>query len=581
MNATRKLAAILAADVAGYSRLVGLDEEGTIARLQTVRRELIDPTMARHHGRIFKTTGDGLLVEFASVVDAVRCAVEVQRAMADRNSDVNVERRIEFRVGINLGDVVVQGEDLVGDGINVAARLEGTADPGGICISGEVYGQIKARIDVVAEDLGEHHLKNIAQPVRVYRIRLGSAPSTPYALSLLDKPSIAVLPFQNMSGDPEQEYFSDGVAEDIITLLSQSRSLFVIARNSSFTYKGRAVDVKQVGRELGVRYVLEGSVRRGGNRVRVTAQLIEAATGNHLWAERYDRELADVFAVQDEITQAVAVVIEPTVAEVERQRAIRRPPESVSAWEAYQQGLWHMSQINAADHEEAKQLFRRVTDLDPTFGAAYAQLAHVTIHEATFYQKRNLVEALDEGLALARRALSLDRTDALGHSSVSRALTLRGDHAGGLAEAREALAINPNLAIGHAALGMALLFGGSPREAINVIREALRRDPYDPTRVIRMSQLALAHYYLREYETAVEMARTTIRSYPGHPFAYRYLAAALGQLGRVDEAQEALHQAIAVAPKSFDMFVRQHAPNIRKEDFDHILDGLRKAGWEG
>src|SRR6266550_1838579 len=305
MTATRRLAAILAADVAGYSRLMGEDEEGTLARLKAHRNELIDPGIAEHHGRIVKTTGDGLLVEFQSVVDAVRCAVEVQRAMADRNAGAPGEKRIEFRVGIHQGDIIVEDGDIFGDGVNLAARLEGLAEPGGICVSGRVRADAAGKVDVAFNDLGEQTLKNIARPLRVYRVRLGEVPATDAsaaALTLPDKPSIAVLPFQNMSGDPEQEYFADGMVEEIITALSRIRWLFVIARNSSFTYKGQSPDVKQVGRELGVRYVLEGSVRKGGNRVRITAQLINSTSGAHIWADRFDGGLGDIFDLQDNIT---------------------------------------------------------------------------------------------------------------------------------------------------------------------------------------------------------------------------------------------------------------------------------------
>jgi adenylate cyclase len=577
MTATRKLAAILAADVAGYSRLVGLDEEGTIGRLQALRRELIDPAISTRHGRIFKTTGDGMLVEFASVVDAVRCAVEVQRAMAERNGGIDADRRIEFRIGISVGDIVVDGADILGDGVNIAARLEGLAEPGGICVSARVQEDVHGKLDTAFEDAGEQNLKNISRQVRVYRLRLASAP--PPALPLPDKPSIAVLPFTNMSGDAEQEYFSDGIAEDIITMLSHSRSLFVIARNSSFTYKGRAVDVKQVARELGVRYVLEGSVRRGGNRVRVTAQLIDAETGNHLWAERYDRDFADIFAVQDEITESVAIAIEPTVAEIERQRAVRRPPETIGAWEAYQRGNWHLSRTNANDHEKAIDYFRRAVDLDPNFAAAYAALAGATIAGATAYQKQSILDAVQEALPIAERAISLDPMDAVGHSQMALALTQRGDHDDGLAEVQRSLAISPNLALGHAICGVALLFSGRPRDAIEAVRRALKHDPYDPLRYMSMAHIATGHYLLREYDTAVEAWKETIRSYPDHPWAHYRLAAALGQLGRIDEAREALHKSMEIAPKAFQMYVHLRPPIWRLEDYEHMLDGLRKAGW--
>ena len=337
----RRLAAIFAADVAGYSRLIGADEEGTLARLKAYRRELIDPKIAEHRGRIVKTTGDGLLVEFASVVDALRCATEVQAAMAERNAGVSADSRIEFRAGIHQGDIVVEDDDIFGDGVNIAARLEGLAEPGGVCVSARVQEDAAGKLDLAFEDIGEQQLKNIIRPVRVFRVvAKGSSPPAeiPTALPLPDKPSVAVLPFANLSSDPEQEFFADGIAEDVITALSRYPSLFVIARNSCFTYKGRAVDVKQVGHQLGVRYVLEGSLRKAGNRIRVTAQLVEADTGKHVWAERYDRDLADIFAVRGEISQAVTIAIAPAITQAEQQRAMRRPPGSLDAWAAYQRG---------------------------------------------------------------------------------------------------------------------------------------------------------------------------------------------------------------------------------------------------
>src|SRR6516165_8965599 len=340
MSVPRKLAAILAADVAGYSRLTGLDEEGTLERLRNLRRELINPAVSLHRGRVVKTMGDGILIEFLSVVDAVRCALDVQRGMDRRNADVPTEKRIEFRVGINVGDVVVEGEDLLGDSVNVAARLEGIAEPGGICISETAYQQVRDKVDVRFQDVGEQQLKNIPRPVRAYQVwPSGAAASLRLTLPLPDKPSIAVLPFKNMSGDPEQEYFADGVVEEIITALSRFRQLFVIARNSSFTYKDRAVDVKQVGRELGVRYVLEGSVRRSADRVHVTGQLIDAATGAHLWADRFDGALEDIFDLQDQLTASVVGAIIPKLEEAEIDRAKRKPPENLDAYDYYLRGM--------------------------------------------------------------------------------------------------------------------------------------------------------------------------------------------------------------------------------------------------
>jgi adenylate cyclase len=342
----RRLAAVLAADVAGYTRLMGLDEAGTAQELRN-HRAAADPIVAQWGGRIVKTTGDGVLIEFGSVVEAVECALALQKLATKRNADLPRDRRMDWRIGVHLGDVLIEGDDILGDGVNIAARLEGIAEPGGICISDDAFRQVRGKVEAGFADAGEQSLKNIAHPLRVYSVRPASASEPRLApaatLPLPDKPSIAVLPFANMSGDPEQEFFADGIAEDVITALSRYPSLFVIARNSSFTYKGRAVDVKQVGRELGVRYVLEGGLRKSGNRIRVTAQLVEAETGKHVWGERYDRDLADIFAVQDEITEAVTIAITPAIADAEQHRAMRKPPQSLGAWAAYQRGLWHLS----------------------------------------------------------------------------------------------------------------------------------------------------------------------------------------------------------------------------------------------
>src|SRR6266478_5568091 len=378
----RRLAAILAADVAGYSRLIEADEEGTLGRLKALRAELIDPKIAGHCGRIVKTTGDGLLVEFTSVVDALRCAAEVQTALAESNAPLPRDRRIELRIGINVGDIVVEDGDIFGDGVNIAARLEGLAEAGGICVSARVQEDAAGKLDLAFEDIGEQQLKNIARPMRVFHVRLDRAmeaarDASQPSLTLPDKPSVAVLPFANMSDDPEQEFFADGIAEDVITALSRYPSLFVIARNSSFTYKGRAVDVKEVGHELGVRYVLEGSLRKAGNRIRVTAQLVEAETGRHVWAERYDRDLADIFAVQDEITEAVTIAVAPAIAGAEQHRAMRKPPGSLDAWAAYQRGLWHLSKYTPDNNSLAEKFFQQAIDLDPGFAGGYKGLAMV------------------------------------------------------------------------------------------------------------------------------------------------------------------------------------------------------------
>jgi adenylate cyclase len=570
---------------------MGVDEEGTLAALKELRRELADPKIKEHRGRIVKTTGDGLLLEFASVVDAVRCAVEVQREMAERNGDVPPDHRIEFRMGINVGDIIRDGRDIYGDGVNVAARLEALAEPGGICVSRAVRDQVRDKLAFSFEDMGEQQVKNIARPLRVHRLKLfeeegfltvrpsyqASAPP----LAVPDKPSVAVLPFTNMSGDPEQEFVSDGIAEDVITALSRYPSLFVIARNSCFTYKGRAVDVKQVGRDLGVRYVLEGSVRKAGNRLRVTAQLVEAQTGNHVWAERYDRNLADIFAVQDEITEAATIAVAPAIADAERQRAMRKAPESLDVWAAYQRGLWHLCKATPDDDAIARDLFQQAIDLDPTFAGSYSALALVQLQSAAIYQKLDPVEAQSSAEALARRAVALDGADAQARSCLGWALQARGELEGALVEIERALVMSPNLAAAHGHRGATLIFSGRPKEGLAALETCLRLDPRDPFSSVRLLHIACGLYFSREYEATVEAAKRLILSYPDFPMIYRWPAAALGQLGRVAEAKAALEKAISLAPTAFDMYVRNRVPWFRPEDHAHLVEGLRKAGWEG
>ncbi|MBR0801867.1 adenylate cyclase [Bradyrhizobium jicamae] len=573
----RRLAAILAADVVGYSAMMERAEEATYAEIGRLRREVIEPGLSGYQGRLIKTTGDGILAEFASPVSAVRCAAEIQKQL------LSAAGPIQLRIGINLGDVIVDAQgDVFGDGINIAARLESIADPGGILVSGKVHSEVEGKLDVAFEDRGEQYLKNISKPVRAFAVRSGAEQpiaAIRAAPALPDKPSIAVLPFQNMSGDPEQEYFADGMVEDIITALSRFKSLFVIARNSSFTYKGKSVDIKQVGRELGVRYVLEGSVRSSSNRVRITAQLIDAETGGHLWAERYDRDLADIFAVQDEITEAVAIAIQPAVEQMEQWRAVRKPPESLSSWEAYQRGLWHAARIGTADNEAAETFFRRAIDLDPSFAPAHAWLVIAILSKAWLYQTKGMSEALDEALPVAQKAISLDPLDAVAHCGVGYAWFFRGDHDGALVEARQALKVNLNYAGAHQLLGSTLVFSGHPREGIEGLRMAMRLDPNDLQRQVRLVHISMGYYFLRDYDAAADAAKAIVRSHPD--LGTRSLAAALGQAGRLDEAKQALQKTITVAPKAFEMFVRRRAPWFRPEDHQHILEGLRKAGWEG
>jgi adenylate cyclase len=580
----RKLAAIFAADVEGYSRLMGQDEVGTLRRL-TACRVVLDELISAHRGRIFGSAGDSVIADFASAVDAVQCAVAVQDAIAKENAVRAVGEPMRFRIGVHVGDVLVQGKNLLGDGVNIAARLEALAEPGGICISGTVRDQIGTKLPVAFTDLGEQQVKNISQPVHVYRVMAGrvtqAAEAHAAAPLLPDKPSIAVLAFSNISGDLEQEFFSYGVAEDIITALSHYPSLFVIARNSSFTYKGQMVDVKQVGRELGVRYVLEGSVRKGGDRIRVAAQLVEAETGIHDWAERYDRDLSDIFALQDEITQAVTVAVTPAIAGAEQRRAMRRPPESLDAWAAYQRGLWHFSKGTADDNAVAQKFFQRAIDLDPSFAGSHTGLAYAHWRAAGVFGTESLTEAENLSESLVRRAVALDANDAEARTCFGNHLMRRGDYAGALAEIERALAISPNLADAHGALGSVLTRSGHPREGRIALEKCIRLDPRNPNNNLQLLVITISHYLSREYDAAVEAAKRGIRAYPDHSNQYRWLAAALGQSGRIEEAKEMLAKAIAMAPAAFDMFVRRRVPWHRPEDHAHMLEGLRKAGWEG
>jgi len=587
MASTRRFAAILAADVAGYSRLMGADEEGTHERLKAHLRKLVYPKIEEHRGRIVKNTGDGLLAEFPSVVDAVRCSVEVQRGMIDRETEVREDQRIRFRIGVNLGDVIVEEHDIYGDGVNVAARLEALAEPGGICISRMVRDQIRDKLPYQFDDIGEQVLKNIARPVRVYRIRLDGRAQTQSSgardelQQSPDKPSVAVLPFTNMSGDLEQEYFADGMAEDVITALSRDPSLFVISRNSSFTYKGRAVDVKAVGSELGVRYVLEGSLRKSSNRIRVTAQLVDAETGNHIWAERYDRDLVDIFTVQDEITEAVTIAVTPAIRNAELQRAARKPTESLDAWAAYQRGLWHFFKLTPEDNILAQGFFQQAIDVDPTFAGGYRGLAMAYVQAVTDFRARTPIEPHSSAESLARRAIALDPADAEAHSTLAGVkLYSRGDYEGAMAEAQRALALSPNLASAHGTLAQTLIFSGQPREGLVALERSIRLDPHNRMQQIRLNLLTLGLYFSRKYEASAEVAKRAVHLNPEYPLTYRWLAAALGQLGRTAEAKEALERAMEIAPASFDLYVRQRMPWHRPEDHAHMLEGLRKAGWK-
>ena len=582
MSAPRKLAAILAADVAGYSRLIGLDEEGTLDRLRNLRRELINPTISLHRGRVVKTTGDGILIEFLSVVDAVRCALDVQRGMVRQNADVAAEKRIEFRVGINVGDVVVEGEDLLGDSVNVAARLEGIAEPGGICISETAYQQVRDKVDARFQDAGDQQLKNIPRPVRVYRVRpSGAAASARSALPLPDKPSIAVLPFKNMSGDPEQEYFADGVVEEIITALSRFGQQFVIARNSSFTYKGRPIDVKQVGRELGVRYVLEGSVRRSADRVRVTGQLIDAATGAHLWADRFDGALEDIFDLQDQLTASVVGAIAPKLEQAEIDRAKRKPPENLDAYDYYLRGMAsHYQSWSREAISEALKLYYKAIELDPDFASAYGAAARCYIERRSNNWMTDRVKETAETERLARRAVELGRDDALALSGGGFALAAVGhDPDAGAAFIDRALVLNPNLAAAWYYSGFVKIWVGEPDTAIDHIARAMRLSPLGPIMRSFRNATAHAHFHAGRYDQASSWAEMVLQENPDSLPSLRIAAASYALSGRTTDASKICTRLRQVDPALRISNLRDRlGPYRRPENIARLIDGLRKAG---
>jgi adenylate cyclase len=579
----RRLAAILAADVAGYSRLIGEGEEGTIARLRALRRELIDPAIAVHRGRIVKTTGDGILIEFPSVVDAVRCAGEVQREMTAKDANQPHDKRIAFRVGIHLGDVVVEGDDLLGDGVNVAARLEGIAEPGGLYISEDAYRQIRDRVTSRFVDCGEQQLKNIARPMRVYRLAddLSIAPpGSGVALPLPDKPSIAVLPFQNMSGDPEQEYFADGMVEDIISGLSRIGWLFVIARNSSFTYKGRTVDVKQIGRELGVRYVLEGSVRKAASRVRITGQLVDATTGGHIWADRFDGTLEDVFDLQDRVTASVVGAIEPRLQRVEIERAGRKPTESLDAYDYFLRGMASFHLFTRDSLLEARRLYQRAAELDPNYASPYGMAARCIHFSRVNGWLADSDREIADGVRLARHAAALGKDDptALWSSGLALA-SLTGDVEAGAAHIERALALNPNLAAAWIASGWGRIYLGEPADAIERFERAMRLSPLDPFAYHACSGMGWAHLSAGRYDEAASWARKAIHEQPNWASSVRMVAIAYALSDRIVEAREAMARLRELDPAlRLSNLARVAPPFRRPEELARYTEGLRKAG---
>jgi TolB-like protein len=591
MAEQRKLAAILAADVVGFSRLTGADEDRTLARLRALRSDLIDPTIAVHNGRVVKRTGDGALVEFRSVVDAVRCAIEIQNAMVERNAGLAAERRIEFRVGIHLGDVVEESDgDLMGDGVNIAARLEGVATPGAICLSEDAYRQVRARLDLAVRDLGETRLKNIAEPMRVYSLQVGGAAQakpvaqvSPAATEkpsgqpvVQDKPSIAVLPFTNMSGDPEQEYFADGMVEDIITGLSRINWLFVIARNSSFAYKGKSVDVKQAGRELGVRYILEGSVRKMSNRVRVTGQLIEAETGRHVWANRYDRVLDDIFAIQDELTMSVVAAIEPSLRQAEIERIKRKRPDNLDAYDLVLRAVPHVYPAMPEGAAKALPLLEKALETEPDYALAHGFAAWA--HEILFARGGLKEENRLGSIRHAHAAIAHGRDDAI-------ALSLGGFCLGLVAHDRQAarkaleaaLAVSPSCALTYILGSVVMVFDGDADRGIEWGERALQLSPFDPMSYAPWFSIGLGRFQRGEYEAAAEAARKVFQANPYWSMAHVVLAATQAKLGRLDAAKSAAARVLELQP-GFSISGLCASFHIHKSLAAPLSEALSEAG---
>jgi TolB-like protein/class 3 adenylate cyclase len=596
-RAERRLSAILAADIAGYSRLMGADEEGTLAQLKACRRQLVDPKIAEYRGRIVKTTGDGMLVEFASVVDAVACAAAIQGGMTSRQVEVPDDMRITFRIGINVGDIIIDDGDIFGDGVNVAARLEALCEPGGLCISRAVRDQVRDKLAYPFADLGEQSVKNIARPIRAFGLTAQTIaalpeqnlprpvistepmPGEPKPLTLPDKPSIAVLPFINLSGDAEQDYFADGVVEDIITALCRFHRLFVIARNSSFTYKGRAVDVKTVGRELGVRYVLEGGVRKAGNRVRLTGQLIDTSTGAHLWADRFDGRLEDIFDLQDQVTANVVGAMVPKLEQAEIERALRKPTESLDAYDYFLRGMAGIHQWTREATKEALSNFYRAIELDPNFASAYGLAARCYLLRKSSGWVTDRVGEVAETERLARRAGVLGKDDAVALCTAGIALAyVVGELDDGAAFADRALVLNPNLAWAWLFSGWIKVWLGEPEVAIERVAHALRLSPQDPHIFSMQSATASAHFIAGRYAEALSWAEAAILGRPTFFLASCVAAASGAMAGRHAEAEKSMARLRRLYPEFRISNLKELLTTRRPEDYERWVEGLRRAG---
>jgi TolB-like protein len=567
---------------------MGADEEGTLARLKAIRKSVVDPIIAARRGRIVKTTGDGMLVEFASAVDAVRGAVEVQSGMAEQNASVPQDVRIEFRIGIHVGDIIFDDNDIFGDGVNIAARLEGIAEPGGICISNDAHQLVRGKLEIVCDDMGPQPLKNIAEPMQAWRVRLigqppsavrsGSAASETQALLLPDKPSIAVLPFQNMSGDLEQEYFADGIVEEITTALSRFKSLFVIARNSSFTYKGKAVDLKRVGRELGVRYLLEGSVRKATNRVRITAQLIDTSTGAHLWADRFDGATEDVFELQDQVTTSVVGAITPTLERAEIGRAVLKPTDSLDAYDHYMRGIASAYQWTSDATSEALRHYYKAIEIDPKFALAHALATTCYAWRKTNGWVTDPASEIAETKLLAERAIQLGQHDAQVLCWSGSALAFVGGEVdAGVALIERALRLNPNLMDAWLSSGLVRLTLRDWNLAVEHFAHAMRLSPFDPLLFLMQQGTAIGYFFTGRYDEAAVWSAKSIGENPNYSLAWRITAASNAFLGRQEQAQKAIVRLRELEPAVRIATIKYPFP-LRPSDRARLEEGLRKAG---
>jgi TolB-like protein/class 3 adenylate cyclase/Flp pilus assembly protein TadD len=588
-RAQRRLAAIMAADVVGYSKMMGRDEAGTLARLKSLRAEFLHPKVTEYGGRIVKTTGDGTLIEFPSAVDAVAHAVDVQREMAERNAKLPRDQQIQLRLGINVGDIIVDENDIYGDGVNVAARLEALAEPGGICVSSIVNESVGSRVDIALQDGGEVTVKNIERPIRVWKWNPGRGAVTAQPISgtiatatgppLPDKPSIAVLPFHNMSGDSEQEYFGDGITEDIITALSKLKGFFVIARNSTFAYKDKAPDVRQVARELGVRYVLEGSVRRAGKRLRVTGQLIDATSGNHIWAERYDRPAADVFALQDEITNSVVSAIEPQLYAAENLRLKSKPPESLDAWGCVVRAMPFIWMWVSQDDDTGINLLKRAIELDPGYARARSLLAWIFASRVSL-GNMDYERGISDALALAQRAIDLDPDDPWGHMAAGYVNVFSRRFGPAVEELNEALQRNPGFSYARSILAAAYGYAGLAEEGYRQLEIATRMSPRDYSQSANLSIEGLCHLVAGRYSEAVTAERRAVQIRPDFGTAWRTLTAAAGLAGNLELARQALAECKRLQPGLSIAWVEKYYPMIRAEDRARYIEGLCRAGLE-